>query len=226
MAKVIEVDHVGYAVTASVNNGGFAPVPAKDSHGVYLEMPIDRSSQNVTFKNTWDPITLKVEKEAIGAPANAEFTFKLTPKFNSVEYLEIPEDPNKSVTGYTGPTYEVDNVNTGVVTFTLKNGEFIEIPGLPRGLEILLEEPNATADGYRVTMKEVVGGNPGAELTMPRTMTENLHIRVVNDKTDVFLPKTGGMSPYLYTLGGLAIMAGTAFVYSYRRRRRERRFEV
>ena len=93
------------------------------------------------------------------------------------------------------------------------------------------------ADGYNIltnaipfTIKEdgtvdystgnsIFDGNPGATYE-----TEDGIGIYINNLSGAELPMTGGHGTLLYTLGGLLLMLGSAMMYGFRMRRRERRY--
>ena len=55
-------------------------------------------------------------------------------------------------------------------------------------------------------------------------MTDDVFIITVENTAGHALPNSGGHGTLPYTLGGLALIATTALMYGFSRRRRERRF--
>ena len=101
------------------------------------------------------------------------------------------------------------------VQITLKHGERFSIKGLPVGTTWTVTETNA--DGFKVDME--VGGVVSAGSTLSGEV-ESVGTVINVTNTQLFeLPHTGGSGTFLYTMGGLLLMAAAVILlYSQKRR--------
>lgn len=153
-------------------------------------------------------VTKKVDGVVTGSDEVA-FPFKVVVNLDGKAFEGIPESEK----------YEV---NGNEITFTLKHGDSIEIPSIPKNAVVTVEETNH--DGF-VAYCQVVGRDSVAvcqsntEITFGNSpITVNFTNFAGNE-----LPSTGGNGTTWHTFSGLLLVA-TAMIFGFvQRRRRERR---
>lgn len=155
-------------------------------------------------------VDFTISKSVINGDLNEEFAFEIVfTDSNGNPFTEIPE----------GNGYSVDNT-AGKITFTLRSGQSVTVPGLPENLTAVLRELNH--DGYIVLIKEgnqtLYTADSGSIL-----LTDDREITVVNNAGTV-LPETGGNGTLIYKLSGAVILL-SALIFGCSRRRRERKSE-
>lgn len=167
-----------------------------------LTISDERSMANITIK--------KVETGTTTALSGAEFTLYRP---------ATDKDTNQTTITVSGEEKSVVVVNSNLRSDT--NGE-ISITDLPIGGEYYLVETKAP-DGYNLLTDAIhftVGGT-GITLNANNFAAENGYTLTVSNSAGHQLPNTGGSGTTLFTLGGLAILAGCLMTgYSMRRKQK------
>lgn len=165
--------------------------PSNQQTGVF-EMEPD-STHKVVFTNKIKTFNLNVSKIAYDE-TEKEFDFKLNLSHELLSSpIIIPSDSNSKYTV---------NSETGEITFKLKNGEDIDIIGIPIDTKVNLQEINH--DGYKTVIKS--GDETLADGdTYEFTITDSKEVTVHNIP-GVELPETGGSGIQNYLILGLFLI--------------------
>lgn len=142
--QTLEIDNLPTGTTVSVTEDsakGFTTDPTNGSSVVVS----DKEKGEIVFKNVRDTGNLTVSKEVIGESADPKDEFIFTVTLKDGAGNELTGEYTFKTTGKT-PAY--DKFTSGA-TFTLKNGEYFTIYGLPTGTVYVVEE--TPADGYKTT---------------------------------------------------------------------------
>lgn len=126
------------------------------------------------------PGTLKVSKtvntdKGITAPENAEFEFTLTLEGNGSDaeyFATIFDADGKKVEGFDGADQENPYSIKSGSKFTLKDGQYIEVYGLPDGIEYSVVE--TANEDYTTTNDSVEGATNSAEGTVAANETASV----------------------------------------------------
>ncbi|WP_130837997.1 DUF7601 domain-containing protein [Lachnoclostridium sp. Marseille-P6806] len=162
-------------------------------------------------------VALTVKKTVIGGGAGS-FPFKITLRDADGGTVILPADTASPA------LYAVDSI-TGDVTFSLRNGESVTLPGVPVGTTATVTETGH--EGYSVLIKNTTAGGTTLSQgdTASVTVMRDQAVEVVNN-TGVTLPSTGGHGILPYLLGGTALctaaMAAGYILLRYEQERRER----
>ena len=104
---------------------------------------------------------------------------------------------------------------------TDKNGSIL-IKGLSLGDYALRE--TTTVSGYTLLSKDVefslTDTEPDGALDNNQNTERNILAKIVDNKKGFSMPSTGGMGTYIFTIAGLVIMAGAAFLLIASKKRR------
>ena len=160
---------------------------------------------------------LKVEKKVEGQNANTNndtFTFKLgltgsndTPLTNTYPYVII-DKAGKS---------KIGTISNGG-TFQLKAKEYITINNLPTGTKYRVEEIDVP-DGYIVSHEGGIEEGSTAAVAAGQIGTGNTANVTYTNTIMPKLPSTGGPGPFLFTFGGITLIAlASVMVITGRRR--------
>lgn len=200
-------DGENYTVTFYKDDAGTKPITEQldwltyELTGSNLTLTIsdERSMANITIK--------KVETGTTTALPGAEFT------------LYRPATDGESGTTISGINGNVVAERTSLVSN--ENGE-ISVTDLPIGGEYYLVETKAP-DGYNLLTDAIHFTVGGTEITLNENnfAAANGYTLTVSNSAGHQLPNTGGSGTTLFTLGGLAILAGCLMTgYSMRRKQK------
>lgn len=103
------------------------------------------------FTNELKTGGLKVEKKVTGAGGESEREFSFTVEFDFTD-SETPEDVPITKNGEPVADLEIDK--DGKLEFTLKDGEYVEVGGLPEGTTYTVTETDVSGDGYTTTITD------------------------------------------------------------------------
>ncbi len=189
-------------------------VTAYDSYalitGVTKNGTEELTSEDISFVNT-RKTALYVSKLVDSNDRTGEFSFSalITLDGEPVTLPEPPEDANYTVEG-------------NIITFTLKDGEYVFIDNLPYGAKIkveeILSEDNEFSVFYRIDGDE--GGLiSGSSVTLDLN-DDTEHVHFIN-KAYYEIPATGGFGATPYTVTGTVLIISSFFALLYFRRKRE-----
>lgn len=223
--SVVEVaDGNGTSLTDSEE---YTPAYSDNASGTVADVG---TTVKITVTNTFPTGDLELTKivndTATGSTAG-EFAFELrfpvgeswTSRSYTAAYT-ITIDSGKTHTGDTLSFTRQDG--DAVATVKLYHGEKVTITGLPAGAQLSITETNA--DGYSVgwNVKEpetnVYGRSVACSIGSGSTATVTC-----TNTTGYELPNTGGAGTVPYTMGGVLLLTGAAFLllYNHTKRRKE-----
>ena len=168
----------------------------------------DAAQKSSSFENTYSANNLLIEKKVAGNLGDKSKYFDFT----------------VTLTGETGKTYAAsysvaggsegaNNPTTIAIgtptTFKLKDGDTIQIVGLPAGVTYTVAEADYKADGYTTTIE----GNATGTTTADQTQVTFTNTKTGDIDTGVILHS----APYVLVLAGVAA-AGVVFAVSKKRR--------
>lgn len=156
---------------------------------------------------------LTIQKEVVGtADSTQEFTFDIELSDTTDVYAIQRYDEDGNLYGEDGPS----PIEGGKGTFTLKDGEYVEIDYLPYETTYTITETNVS--GGCTVSNTVNDGETSYSVSASGTISEGQDGSVVF--TNRFMPKlpqTGGPGTLLFSLGGAALVCASAYGF-YRRR--------
>lgn len=177
----------------------------------------------------------KVSKTGTLLP-NAEFT--LSRDDSNLNFVKLDEGKYRHV---------YDSKENHTQTLVANNDGNLQILGLDTGTYTLSE--TKAPNGYPVPNQNIIinintGSNTNGSITdstvtIPETLSYNyydtnndgtkdakfmvkdhiLSIAVKNDKDNFNLPRTGGAGTFMFTIAGIALMAGAVLIFYYNRRK-------
>ncbi|MBQ3536938.1 MAG: discoidin domain-containing protein, partial [Clostridia bacterium] len=178
--------------------------------GVYKNGTEVLTADDISFVNT-RKTSLYVSKLVDSNDRTGEFSFSALITLDG-EPVTLPEPPE-------GANYTVEG---NVITFTLKDGEYIFIDNLPYGakmkVEEILSEDNEFSVFYRIDGEEsglISGSSTTIELD-----DDTEHIHFIN-KAYYEIPATGGFGAAPYTAMGAILIISSFLAVFYCRRKRE-----
>ena len=156
---------------------------------------------------------LVIQKEVVGtADSTQEFTFDIELSDTTDVYAIQRYDEDGNLYGEDGPS----PIEGGKGTFTLKDGEYVEIDYLPYGTTYTITETNVS--GGCTVSNTVNDGETNYSVSASGAISEGQDGSVVF--TNRFMPKlpqTGGPGTLFFSLGGAALVCASAYGF-YRRR--------
>lgn len=152
---------------------------------------------------TYGLVVNKIDGKEKNPLSGAEF------KLYKVENGE--EKPITNLKGVTNGTYTTGE--NGVVTFDgLNVGTYkLEEVKAPKDYTLLKDKIEFTITDANPGPDGVIDGNSSEKVTVNGTDTGRLTTTITNNK-GFNLPSTGGMGTYIFTIGGLVVMAGAVLL--------------
>lgn len=177
--------------------------------GVYKNGTEELTAEDISFINT-RKTSLYVSKLVDSADREGEFSFSALITLDG-EAVTLPVPPENA--DYT--------VEGNVITFTLKNGEYVFIDNLPYGakikLEEILSEDNEFSVFYRVDGEE--GGRVSGSSVTLELNDDTKHVHFIN-KAYYELPATGGYGTALYVTSGIVLIISSFIAVLFFRRKK------
>lgn len=182
---------------------------------------------NITVTNTYPTgdleLTKFVNNTATGSTAGEfafELKFQVGDNWTSRSYTAAYTTTNSGQT-HTGNTLSFAKQDRyAVATVKLYHGEKVTVTGLPAGAQVSITETNADgySIGWKVNSQEVYVKT--AEVSIEADKTADVEC---TNTTGYELPDTGGAGTVPYTMGGLLLLTGAAFLllYNHTKRRKE-----
>jgi LPXTG-motif cell wall-anchored protein len=175
----------------------------------------------MTFDNKYSSIDVQLKKVDEKAAILGGSTFKLTKKNATGAYVSVSDALDSIEPGDTEATNPVDLGGLGIGEYRLVE------TGIPDGYVKL--SSNVDFEIYKedgvLKAKLAEGTDPSiAGIDGPGSGEDPIYTITVTNTPGVALPSTGGHGTLPNTLGGLLLMLGSALMYGFRMRRRERRY--